>query len=166
MLAATACGEPARPGPGPGPARPDKAALFGDPTLVPTRDGERSRRELALAHEVEQAARLLSGLAELRVNVELPPRRAPEGRPRVLAVIRPAPGTEDQALREQVTAIARAVVDPRCDPTVLVSRPAAQTPPVAPSSWPLVLSVLGLGFCGGLLAERARALRAPRRRRP
>ena len=32
----------------------DKQAVYGDPTLLPTREGERVRMEVALAREIEQ----------------------------------------------------------------------------------------------------------------
>ena len=61
-----------QPRPRPEPERAaDKAALFGDPALVPTRDGERARREIASAEELRKALELLHAVERARVSIEL-----------------------------------------------------------------------------------------------
>lgn len=50
---------------------PDKARLFGDPTLVPTREGERARLELAAAGEIAAAITAIDAVQELHVDVEI-----------------------------------------------------------------------------------------------
>ncbi len=66
-----ACGEPANPD---GPRRrapADKARLYGDPVLVPSRDGEAARRELALAGEITAVLEATDTLDRLYVDVEI-----------------------------------------------------------------------------------------------
>jgi hypothetical protein len=141
-----------------GPARSgaDKAALFGDPSLVPTREGERAREEVALAHEIEQALMVLPSVAQARVDVELPDRAAAED-PRVLVVVEGAPAADGLPVRAR--AIAHAVTGPAAAVEVVVEPSPAPPPPPQPMAWPLVLAVLGLGFFGGMLVERIRRLR-------
>ncbi len=157
---ALACEAPAAPrGPGPAPRRADKAALFGDPSLVPTREGEQARREIALAQEIERALAVLPSVVEARVDVELPP-RATRGRPRVLAVVRGAVDADESSLPARVLTVAHAVVGPEAAVEVMVERsPAPDRRPEEPLPWALGLGVLGLGFFAGVLLERTRKLR-------
>lgn len=146
----------------------DKAALFGDASLVPTRQGERARREVALAQEIEQALGVLPSVARARVDVELPERPA-DASPRVLAVVSGDPGADATALTTRARTIAHAVMGPAAAVEVVAEPIAAPAPapPIVPLRWPLLLGVLGLGFFGGMLLERIRGLRraiAPRRR--
>lgn len=143
----------------------DKAALFGDASLVPTRQGERARREVALAQEIEQALGVLPSVARARVDVELPA----DASPRVLAVVSGDPGADASALTSRARTIAHAVMGPAAAVEVVAEPIAAPAPapPIVPLRWPLLLGVLGLGFFGGMLLERIRGLRratAPRRR--
>jgi hypothetical protein len=167
LVAPGGCDAPASP-PRVSPPRDaaDKAALFGDPSLVPTREGERARREVALAQEIEQALTVLPSVARARVNVELPERATAE-EPRVLAVVQGAPAVEESALSPRVRAIAHAVVSPAAAVEVVVEpSPVPPPPPAEPLRWPLVLAVLGLGFFGGMLVERIRRLRLAIAARP
>lgn len=160
----------------PEPARPrvpargasDKAALFGDASLVPTRQGERAREEVALAQEIEQALDVLPSVARARVDVELPERPA-DASPRVLAVVTGDVGADAAAVAAQARTIAQAVMGPSATIEVVAEPiPAAPAAPaVPPLRWPLLLGVLGLGFFGGMLLERIRGLRraTPARRR-
>lgn len=139
----------------------DKAALFGDPTLVPTREGERARRELALAQEIEQAIDLLPQVSRARVDVELPLRGA-SGPTRVLAVVLAKPSLEPSLdpddLGSHVRAIAFAVAGPAAAVEVVLETSPGPMAPPRQAPWPLLLGVLGLGLCGGTLLERARRL--------
>lgn len=151
-------------------AAADKAALFADASLVPTRQGERARREVALAQEIEQALGVLPSVARARVDVELP-ERPTDASPRVLAVISGDVGADAAALTTRARTIAHAVMGPAAAVEVVAEPiPAANPepdPPAVPLRWPLLLAVLGLGFFGGMLLERIRGLRraAPARRR-
>lgn len=146
----------------------DKAALFGDASLVPTRQGERARREVALAQEIEQALGVLPSVTRARVDVELPERPA-DASPRVLAVVSGGAGADATALAARARTIAHAVMGPSAAVEVVAepSPAPAAAPPAVPLRWPLLLGVLGLGFFGGMLLERIRGLRraAPLRRR-
>lgn len=143
-------------------AAADKAALFGDPSLVPTREGERARREVALAQEIERALAVLPAVLGARANVELPsPGIA--GPPRVLAVVLAAPDADAPAVTAQARAIAHAVVGPAAVLEVVVEpSPAVAASPTPRTPWPLLLGMLGLGLCIGTLVERARRLRRAR----
>jgi hypothetical protein len=164
---ALGCGEPASPRrPVPARGATDKAALFGDPSLVPTREGERARREVALAQEIEQALGVLPSVTRARVDVELPERPA-DADARVLAVVAGEPGADAAALTERTRAVARTVMGPAAAIEVVSEPIPAPAPPAVPMRWPLLLGVLGLGFFGGTLLERIRVLRrigAARRR--
>ena len=135
----------------PSPARVDKQAVFGSASLVPTREGERARRELATAGELEQALDRL-GLGPAHVDVEL---RDPT------AVIVIARGSE----RDEATVIelTRALI-PELEPAnlhVWWQPTIAETPAPAqdrePRSWALMLACLGLGVSVGIVAERLRS---------
>jgi hypothetical protein len=162
LVLALGCEAPTRPDPA-GPARSpaDKAALFGDPSLVPTREGERARREVALAHEIEQALAVLPSVGKARVDVELPDPAAAEG-PRVLAVVQRTAAADDATLSPRVRAIAHAVVGRDAAVELVVEASPAPASPPTPTRWPLVLGVLGLGFFGGIMTERLRGLRGAR----
>jgi hypothetical protein len=144
------CGAPAdaprRPG-------PDKARLFGDAGLVPTREGERIRRELALAGELRAVLRGLSGIADAYVDVETEP--AP-GRALIRVDLRadaPAPAAVEDQVR-----LAAAAVLPGAQATVLAgpapAAPGGAAPPVL-----LGIALLGLGLSAGVALERVRAQR-------
>jgi hypothetical protein len=165
-----ACGDPAprreRPDP-----RPDKAGLFADPGLVPTREGERARRELARAAEIERALQVLPQVAHARVTVELA-----EDRPRGILVVVEAHDGVDAA---ELTSTARVMVDAVLGPgtgsdaeIIVASQPTPQEAPRRDTTpaWPLLVAILGLGVSLGITYERARQvlrrLRARQRRQP
>jgi hypothetical protein len=159
LLLGLGCAAPAPPRREP-PARgsADKAALYGDASLVPTREGERVRREVALAHELEAALVVLPSVTRARVDVELPERTTDS---RVLAVVTGMVDADVGRLTDQLHAMARAVVGPAAAVEVVVElapAPAAGPGP-APARWSLLLGVLGLGFFGGMLLERIRVMR-------
>lgn len=143
----------------------DKAALYGDASLVPTRAGERIRTETALAREIEQAVAVLPSVARVRVDVELPDamprpgaRPHPPAEPRVIAVVAGAAPHDDASTPARIEAIARAVVGPRAAVEVIVEGSAPPAPAPPPARWPLLLCVLGLGFFVGVLVERTRRI--------
>lgn len=160
------CDAPAAPRPAPSTGRSiDKAALYGDPSLVPTRAGERAREELGLAQAIARALELLAGVEQARVDVELP-RRGVDAPARVLAVLRRRSADDPAPLRARARRIATAVVGPDTVVEVIVgSAPPAPSPAPARMPWPLILGVLGLGFFAGTLVERARRIRRTPSRR-
>jgi len=120
---ACACG--AAPSPT-APRAADKASLFGDPTLVPTRDGEAARRELAESGEITQAIRATDWIDDARVDVE-----REDGRARVLVVGRRT-AIAPADLDAQVHTIARAV----CGDAMELVLTLADAPPAAPLNSP------------------------------
>lgn len=146
------------------PRRPttDKAALFGDAKLVPTREGERARRELAEAGEI-QALLEHAGFADVRVSVSRTDDASPA---RVAIVVRPPmpddvatdPETTELA-KEQVTALARQISGPSAA-TEVVLAPRDATPPRRPATDPLLwLALLGFGASAGVMLDRLRRRR-------
>lgn len=149
LVAATtigsACDAPQRPRP----PTPDKRALFGDAALVPTREGERIRRELAAAGELESAIRLLA-VDDVHVDLD-----ARDPSPRLTIVARAQPDAEIDGLRESIATLARAA-RPDIDATIVIDpgggeqRRGRQLTP-----W-IALALLGLGASLGISVERLR----------
>jgi hypothetical protein len=140
----------------PSPAAVDKAAVFGSAELVPTREGERVRRELAIAGSLEQALARL-GLGPAHVDVEL-------REPVTVIVIAtlPEPGEVERA-EASVAELVGAMV-PSHEPAELHVwwRPAlVEAPASAPdrtwTRWALLLCCVGLGLSLGVGTERLRA---------
>lgn len=143
-------------------ARADKRTLYGDAALVPTREGERARRELALSGQIVAALNVLPAIEEVAADVEL----GGDPSPRVVVVVRTT-GAHDpdrlQPLKSQVDAIARAIVG-AAEIHVQVAAP-EPTPPPAPDRTPvLALALLGLGVSVGVAIERVRARTSGARR--
>jgi len=156
---------PPRAEPRPGPV--DKQDLYADPSLVPTRAGERARRELALAGELRKAIDLL-GVGATQVDVEL---GGP--RPRVI-VVASAPGigqAPHAQLRTTVETLALATVDNLRVEEVTVVLPThdqahlddpqtswTQDPRRGGAPLPIAIAIalLGLGLSAGVCAERLR----------
>ncbi|PRQ02895.1 hypothetical protein ENSA5_19850 [Enhygromyxa salina] len=134
-----------------------KQALYGDARLVPTREGERVRRELALAGEIGAALELLE-LGPAHVDVELG--RATNS----VVVVARAPADVDQdALEATVVELSAAIV-PELEPDAihvwLRPRASVEAPKPRPARpWALVFACLGLGLSLGVTIERARARR-------
>lgn len=154
VLAAPACAAGERE-PRPEPL-PDKAALFGDPGLVPTRAGERARRELALAGELRASLSAL-GFRELHVSVTLEPRPrvGVSGRlPQDLA-------DEGRAVEAKIVTLARSLIaDLEPADVHLWLREPPRQPEAPPRRLPLLglgLALLALGISLGVSIERARA---------
>ena len=126
----------------------DKRALYGDAALLPTREGERVRRELALAGELSEALALLE-LTERRVDVEL------SEPPQVIVVAHARVPTPQLAAK--IDALGRAIVpgDPDVHVELLVAAPPQPSAPT--HDWPLALVCLGLGLSLGVTGERLRA---------
>ena len=126
-----------------------KAALYGDPALVPTRAGERAREELARAAAVTDALAAL-GAADLRVEVRLPGADDPGA---VVVAGRAPPDVAEAEIRGLVAAL--------CGPwsaavVRLALRPAAPAGPRGPGEWPLRLALVGLGASAGVTLDRLR----------
>ena len=144
------------------PARPtDKASLYGDPGLMPTREGEQARAELAVAGEIAEALRASSPLDDVRVDVEL------DGVPRVLVAGRTPAGTPEDELRTRILQVVDAVMGPGTgERTTIAIEPVAVPPSSEPtrSWWAVLVAVLGLGISTGILFERSRKRWRLRRR--
>ncbi|MFV8754030.1 hypothetical protein ACNOYE_26085 [Nannocystaceae bacterium ST9] len=142
MFALLACSpaEPRRPA-----GAPDKRELFADPSLVPTREGERARRELALADELER----LLARAEIPASV-------------TVSLIEPASAVvvarsdELEATRTIAHAALPAIAPERI--TISLAEPNERAPlnEQGARGLPIVLLALGLGLASGVALERAR----------
>ena len=155
VLGLGACGEPT-PRPSPAPTRTTKGSLFGDATLVPTREGERARGELATAGQIERAVATLPAVAHVTADV----RTQPAGGPRTVVVVALRRPTDDAAhLRATLEGLVASIAG---GPVHVVIEAPPPTEPDAPVPWLLVLGLLGLGASVGVAAERLRGW--PRRR--
>lgn len=158
VLLAAACSKPSRPRRTPERRAADKAALYGDAALLPTRAGERARAEVALAEEVRVAVETLRDVERARVSVNS---RRGDTPPSAALVIRTRPGSVSAEVRAAATRIARASLGRDTELTVEVSAPPADLPvedPPAPARPLILFAVLGLGFSLGLTFDRARKL--------
>lgn len=161
LLALSACEAPASVTPrSPGPetfAEPDKRSLYADAGLLPTREGERARSELALAGEIHAGLELI-GLGPAHVDVELR-----GSKPRAVVVARVDPDAELAELEDQVAELAAASV-PDLDRAAvhvwLHPRAESGEPRRERAPWALALACLGLGLSLGVTLERARGRRA------
>jgi hypothetical protein len=151
LFLAAAC-DPATPRPSP-PA-PDKAQIYGDPALVPTREGEWARREVALAGELEGQLAVAPGVQRARVSV----RSLPE-RPASIAVdVRVDPGADPAPIEARARKLGQLLL-PGGEVDVAVHAGPPAPPPEDRNTPLLVLAVLGLGVSAGLAIERARVRR-------
>lgn len=155
----------------PAPRRlPNKAALFGDASLVPTRTGERIRLELADAAAIEEAVDMLPSLRSARVDVRRPAVAADP--PRVLVTGELHPDADEVETRTQIERIVGTVLGAAPEPGTIVLVAARPTPPREGRRLDLLLglAILGLGVSAGVAGERyatMRRLQAARgRRRP
>jgi hypothetical protein len=132
---------------------PDKRSLYGDPSLVPTRAGERAREELALAGSVAAAVRARAGAGALAVEVRLPA----EADPGAVVI------TGEVALAaEAVGRIAEGVVGPWSAGRVQVELgpgPTLADEPPPRVGWALALALIGLGAAAGVALDRGLARR-------
>jgi hypothetical protein len=143
----------------PAQARPDKAELFGDPGLVPTREGERVRTELARATEIAAVLEVLVDVEHAHVDVELDDVRALRGLVISLRLTeRGDPVVVEHAVRDVVTAVFSA--DAADQARVLISTPdASPLPPPRTLGPALAFALLGLGVSLGVTLERLRLYR-------
>lgn len=159
-----ACGDPpARRAPPM--ARPaDKAAMYGDPALIPTRSGERARAEVALAEEIRVALETLHEVESARVSVRTLDGETPHS---AALVLRGHPGSSSLGLRARATRIAASILgSTRAELTVEVSVAQVEATQDDTPPRPLILvAVLGLGFFLGLTFDRMRRLVSRRQSR-
>ncbi len=148
------CGEPPSPRSRPQRGPSDKAALYGDAALLPTRAGERARAEVAVAEEVRVAIETLHPVDRARVAVTFDAADQPASGS---VVIRGRADADREALERAATGIARGIMGPLATLEVEVSLPTAAAPEAPAPRRPLLLfAVLGLGFSAGLVFDRAR----------
>jgi hypothetical protein len=154
-LALTACGQP--PNTVRAPARADKARIFGDASLVPTREGERIRREIALAGEIEALIEPLPEVTTAGSSVDLRPPTA-----RVLVSVLTPEVTEDETrqLEHYAREVAAAVVGREAEISVALRSGPAPEPARSPA-FPvlLALALVGMGSSAGIAFERLRRRR-------
>jgi hypothetical protein len=127
---------------------PDKRALYGDPSLVPTRAGERAREELALAGSIEAAVRARAEVGALAVEVRLPAGEDPGA-----VVI----AGQVALAAEAVVRITEGVAGPWSAGRVQVELGPAPTLADEPPSrvgWALALALIGLGAAAGVTLDR------------
>lgn len=154
-LVVPACSEPAPPRER---AAPDKAALFGDATLVPSRAGEAARRELASAGEIAAVLRASGWIDRVHVDVE-----ERETTRVVIAGTRGASAPSE--LDTEIAAVVAAVLA-RDDAEIVLAIATPSEPPVRPRrELPLALAALGLGASVALAIDRALRRRRSRSRR-
>ncbi len=167
-LAAGACAADPLPQRQPARRAADKAALYGDAALLPTRAGERARQEVALAEEIRVAVETLHAVERAHVTVATGPHGAASS---AAVVIRARQHPDAEGLSTAATRIARAALGSQeLQVEVQVSapdtadasaeRPDAPQPPTAA----LLFGVLGLGISLGLTFDRTAGI--IRRRRP
>ena len=144
----------------------DKAALFGDAALLPTRAGERARNEVALAEEIRVALEALHAVERARVTVATNHGGAPRS---AAVVVRARANTDTDALTASATRISRAALgSAELAVEVQVSAPGVDEPPedapkgAAPHAL-LLFGVLGLGISIGLTFDRAAGIIRRRR---
>lgn len=160
---ALGCQPPAPPRPLPASPRPDKASLYGDPSLIPTRRGEHARAELALAGDLEALVEALEGVLSTRADVTLTPDLALA---RAVVVVRHERLPQDEGtLKLDVHSIARATLPPG-NTAVLLHHVSGEERPADPSRPPLLLAFvsLALGISMGVTAERLAQRRRSRTR--
>lgn len=150
-----ACSAPADGPPQRRRSAPDKARLYGDPVLVPSRDGEAARRELALAGEITASLAAGETLDELHVDVELDR----DGPARVVVGGRWRAGVA--ADRVPIAEIVAAIVGDEHTLVLAIAELPAPEPMRGPIPLGLVLAAVGLGASLGITLDRA----ARRRRR-
>jgi hypothetical protein len=154
----------------------DKAALFGDPSLVPTRAGERAREELALAAAVAGVVGARAGKPPV-VEVRLP-RGADGGAVVIAGAVAMTPEAAVRAAeavvgpwsagRVQVFAgedAGAAALDPVAADDPVVADPVAGVDPVVAGgrggpSWALAVALALFGASAGITVDRLLRRRA------
>lgn len=146
----------------------DKAALYGDAALLPTRAGEKARNEVALAEEIRAAIEALHAVERARVTVATDPGGAPHS---VAIVVRARATADSDALTASATRISKAALGSTdLAVEVQVSAPsveqASADAPRDAAATPhglLLFGVLGLGVSLGLTFDRAAGIIRRRR---
>ena len=150
LACAPACTEPASSGPARVVVSHDKRALFGDPKLVPTREGERLRREIALAGEIEQALRLAPELEDQRVVVQ-----TDAGTTRIAVFLRISSSVSEAEVLERTDAVVTAIAGASTDRSItLAVSPHEEPAPSRRLDLALAVALLGLGASMGMTADR------------
>lgn len=126
----------------------DKSSLFADPTLVPTREGEAARREIAEAGEIALALRAAGWIEGIRVDVE-----HHDAAVHVLVAGRIAT-TVPVDLESRVRSVVTSVCGP-AEITLALADPVASVAPRRRLDLPLGLALFGLGASLALVADRA-----------
>jgi hypothetical protein len=132
-------------------ASPDSRTLYGDPALVPTPEGERARRDLARAGDLES----LLPLEEPQVVVGHPK----DMREQVLVRGRVRTDADETKLRERIETSVRAIFGPETELVLHLETKAElphERPPLDPLLW---LAFMGLGASAGIALERERRSR-------
>lgn len=125
-------------------SEPDKRELFGDAGLVPTREGERIRRELALADEVERLLARADVPASVTVSLVEPASAVVVAQAGELATIQ---AVASAALPE--------LEDSRIHVTIAPTKGAPRDDePGERGSIPALILTLGLGLALGVALER------------
>lgn len=154
-LCCVGCPAPERPAAPPGRAV-DKHSMYGDASLVPTREGERVRRELALAGELRHALEQL-GLTGVHVDVEL------HDPPGVIVVAQTTPDADRADLEAVIVDFARVLVpDAGVHVRLRTTQDASEHPAPSPAGgprWAIVFACIGLGLSVGVTLERLSARR-------
>ncbi|MEZ4428956.1 MAG: hypothetical protein R3A51_14860 [Nannocystaceae bacterium] len=157
---------------------PDKAAMYEDAALVPTREGELARRELAFAASARAAVESVSPWRVAFVEARLG--RGRSGR--LLMTIAPPEGVTVEAIPPALASQLRALIVPLApepwtdaQTTLELAHPvmtSAQREPPTPRSPSLLLALclVGLGASAGVTLDRLARARAreasPGRGRP
>jgi hypothetical protein len=149
------------------PSRPGKAskeALFGDPSLMPTRDGERARVEIALARTIEEHLAEDPRLTAVRAHVTSASGHSGGPTQVVISFRGPQEGAQAQELRARELALG-ILGDPAAQVTIdrIEAPRGAQEPSpaqVRPLSIVLALVLLALGASAGISVDRLRRRRS------
>ena len=129
-----------------------KQTLFADRGLVPTREGERIRRELAHAGEIEATLVRIDGVSEARASVSL------DAEVPTIVVVVASEGVREETLRETA---ARLVPGATAAGVYLVVGPGSGEAPRRTRIPALALVLLALGVSLGITFERVRVRNRP-----
>lgn len=144
LLGLASCDRPAPPR-----ARvPDKAALYGDAGLIPTREGEAARRELAMSAELAKVIGASGWTSDVHVDVEIGDATTSV----IVGGLRNRSAPED--VEQRIAAAARAIAGDSASVTLVLGEAVTSDPPRA-IDVPLLLAVLGLGASASLMIDRA-----------
>jgi len=141
-----------------------KEALFGDPSLVPTRAGERARVEIALARTIEEHLAEDPEISAVRAHVASADGKGEGPAQIVISLQGPRGGALEQ--EERAREVALAILGDR-EAKVTIDRieapRGAQEPPsaqVRPLSVILALALLALGASAAISVDRLRRRRS------